>query len=469
MDYDSNSYVEVIPRPSLNLSDLEEIQCVAPVSGEDEYHFLCKPKAHNRMKCPHCGSYNYYSHGKTQDRFVHDVSMGLTKVFIQLETPRYKCNDCGRTFNHIFDSVAQNGRYTKRLYEQIKKRALNEPFKVVAADYELSINKVKNILLDYGEELEAKRGKVKAPRILGIDEKHITHNMRGVFVDIEKGTLLEMTEDNSQKTVIDTITKMDGYDKIEVVTMDMANAYKPAIEVCLPKAKIVIDKFHVLADHKRRVQEAKKLVVAKCQNDIRELPFGEDRDHKTDLLNQMGKNVYLFKFGAEKLNAKTSRVSLMAELCSEFSDINTLRLLKEGLERVYEASDKEEAEARYQEWLNVLKTADKDIFAPFLSMKGTMERWHTEIFNYFDYRFTNATSEGLNSLVQALNSQGRGYGFQVLRYKSLYHKPTITKPKRFSRTSMVYNLQGQFTKDMFPEKPVITIDDLIECINTNRF
>ena len=102
-------------------------------------------------------------------------------------------------------------------------------------------------------------------------------------------------------------------------------------------------------------------------------------------------------------------------------------------------------------------------------MKGTMERWHTEIFNYFDYRFTNATSEGLNSLVQALNSQGRGYGFKVLRYKSLYHKPTITKPKRFSRSSMVYNYQGQFTKDMFPEKPVITIDDLIECINTNRF
>ena len=36
------------------------------------------------------------------------------------------------------------------------------------------------------EELDKKR-KLVAPRVLGIDESHIGHKMRGVFTDIEGG------------------------------------------------------------------------------------------------------------------------------------------------------------------------------------------------------------------------------------------------------------------------------------------
>ena len=41
-------------------------------------------------------------------------------------------------------------------------------------------------------ELEKKCGPIIASRVLGIDEKHIVHMMRVVFVDIESGTILEM-------------------------------------------------------------------------------------------------------------------------------------------------------------------------------------------------------------------------------------------------------------------------------------
>lgn len=441
MSFDSTRYKEVYPIPQLNLADIEEIQCVTPIDYEDsEYHFLCKPKETHRLGCPHCGSFDYYVHGKASDRFVHDVSMGLTKVFIQLQTPRYKCNDCGRTFNHIFETVMQNNKFTNRLYEQIMYRALNEPFTQIATEFELSVPKVKAMMVEYCEWLERNRGPIIAPRVLGIDEKHITHHMRGIFVDIERGDLLEMTEDNRQKTVIDTITSMQNYEKIEIVTMDMANSYKPAIEMCLPNAKIIVDKFHVLADHKRKVQESKKLVTEKLWADINALPAGDDKNRKSDLLTRMGKNNYLFKFGTEKLAAKTTRVSLMAELCGEFPEINTLRLLKEGLERMYEAPDRIDAENKYEDWRKVLKDADKKLFKPFITMENTMRKWYDEIFTYFepDCRVTNAASEGLNSLIQALNTQGRGYGFKVLRYKSLYHESVKLAPRRFTKKTLVY-------------------------------
>lgn len=443
MAYDATEFIQVTPVPKLNLPELEEVDCVTPIDNQrKEYHFLCRPKEAYRNGCIHCGSFDYYSHGKSTNRLVHDVSMGLTKVFIELETPRYRCNDCKSTFNHIFEEIVPNAKFTKRLLQQIKERSLNEPFASIAAEYELSIPKVKEIMIEWGRELEDNKGPIIAPRILGIDEKHITHKMRGVFVDIENGILLEMTPDNRSETVINTITSMQDYNKnIQIVTMDMSKPYKSAVEFCLPGAKIVVDKFHVLADHKRKVQESKTLVTKRLWEEVNALPAGTEKNAKSALLTRMGKNNYLFKFGTHKLASKTTRVSLMAELCEEFNEINILRLLKEGLERMYEAADRAEAENRYHEWEEVLKTADKDLYKPFIDMHGTMRRWGKEIFCYFDKgcRFTNAATEGMNSLIQALNSQGHGYGFEALRYKSLFYESAKLTPKRFTKQTRVFS------------------------------
>lgn len=43
-----------------------------------------------------------------------------------------------------------------------------------------------------------------------------------------------------------------------------------------------------------------------------------------------------------------------------------------------------------------------------------------EILAYFDWRLTNATTEGLNSIVRQVDRMGRGYSFDVLRVKLLF-------------------------------------------------
>ena len=57
--------------------------------------------------------------------------------------------------------------------------------------------------------------------------------------------------------------------------------------------------------------------------------------------------------------------------------------------------------------------------------------WYYPIFNYFDpgCGYTNAATEGLNSLIDIINKNGRGYSFEVLRYKCLMHSKAQEKPR----------------------------------------
>lgn len=106
-----------------------------------------------------------------------------------------------------------------------------------------------------------------APRVLGIDEAHLNKKMRGVFTDTENNKLIEITEDNLKRTVKQTIKSMEGYENIEVVTIDMWSGYKHACKELIPKAIVVVDKFHVVQYAIRALDTVRKQVKADLPKD----------------------------------------------------------------------------------------------------------------------------------------------------------------------------------------------------------
>lgn len=71
-----------------------------------------------------------------------------------------------------------------------------------------------------------------------------------------------------------------------------------------------------------------------------------------------------------------------------------------------------------------------------------MKRWRKYIFNYFDteVKYTNAATEGLNSLIKHLNNEGRGYSFEVLRIKVLFHRKASYRPRTEIKRKKVYDM-----------------------------
>ena len=388
-------YEEVTPIPILNLPDIKELRCVRPKKDPLSLLFYCEPVKKYRGGCVNCGSINHYSHGYASDRLVHDISMGIIHVDLLVRTPRYKCNDCGATFVHQFESIAGSTQFTVRLYEQIKARALNGAFDPIAKEFGVSITTISLIFSEYARQLEKDR-KVIAPRVLGIDEKHIVHSARGVFVDVENGKLLEMTETNDKETVIKTIESFEGYDSnIKIVTIDMWQGYVSAVSIGLPNALIVIDKFHVVQNLYQKISSCRVKVVEHLKSQVNKLPDGDEKTYKLKLLTKLGKNVYLFKFGDTKLAERPERIHLLTELCETFEELNTLRLIKIGAERIYKATSKNEAKKYYDEW-KALIPKDK-LFSDIKAFQRTMEHWQEYIFNYFEEgcQFTNAATEGI--------------------------------------------------------------------------
>lgn len=379
---------------------------------------------------------------------------------------------------------------TNRLYEYIRQESFRKSFTAVAIDHGISDTEVTNIFDEYAIELENAREEIIAPRVLGIDEKHIQKNMRGIFVDIDTGKLLEMTASNDKEIVIKTIMSMKDYDKnIKIVTMDMANGYRSDVQFLLPHATIIVDKYHVIQDLYRKIATIKGSIIRRIGEEVKAEPEGAEKTRKQALLNLLYRNPYLFKFGEEKLSEKKARLALMADVCETFPEFNHLRLLKEGFERIYDnAHNKESADKLLTEWEELvppkkgketikeweMKTKEWEskyhvrakLFAEIQEFQTAMNRWRTEFLNYFDVDcyVTNAAAEGQNRFVQHLNEVGSGYGFKRLRARVLFYHATA-RETRYSAKEFRKNLKySSFMKGEYGFLDVLDIHSVREDI-----
>ena len=430
---------KVIPTPHLNLCGIIEDACYRPKAGHPYLLFSCHVEDYRNRKCRFCGSTAVHAHGQTgAPRRIHDVNSGRTKVDIDLQVQRYICSECGKSFSNLPPDIMEGRHLTKRLYDEIRHEAFTKPLSTVAMKYGYSDTIIGKIFDEYSRELESVHGPVIAPRVLGIDEKHIVHNMRAIFTDIENRTLLEMCPDNKKNTVIAAIEQMVGYDtNIEVVTMDMSCGYRTYVQECLPNAIIVIDRFHVCQSVYEKIAKARSKIMAYIGALIHAEPEGGVKKRMIAVRNLAQTNTYLFKFNAKNLTKSDKRINAMANICATFPEFNHLRLIKEYFDRIYTAPDRQTAEAYCKEWAELIPPSgsrqieawkkrfkvEPELFDDLRSAKNTLtKKWHNEIFNYFEpnSRFTNAVTEGLNRMVEDMSRMGNGYSFERLRARALY-------------------------------------------------
>lgn len=436
--FTKNDLIPVEHIPCTNIIELKETAAYTYPGAEDFYVMIeCEP-TEKQVHCPACHKNALKIHGYLKDRrIVHDVTVGLQQVDLMVEAPRYSCKECGATCTHVFDDIVEGRQFTKRLYEQVKVEVFRGTFSKVAEDFGISDTTAADIFDEYAIELEKKRGVIKAPKVhLAIDEKHVDHVARGIFVDGDTGTLLEMTEDNDQTTVINTIKSMDGWEDIKIITTDMCLSYRGAIEILYGGAiKHVVDKWHVLNILADKIATCRTAIIEYLNEQIEKDPDEQRKAEKRAVKKLVTDDGYLFKYGEQTLSEKKTLQKILATVCRTFPEFNHLRLLKEGFELIYTCSDRAAAEGVFKEWCKLVPPKGKkqieawekeygvkaELFAKMRSLKNTVQTiWNREIFNYFDddsFR-TNAIAEATNSFVErmVINS----YGFKRLRAKALF-------------------------------------------------
>lgn len=393
----------------LNLKDLEILKV-----EENEYDYLITAQALNRPDfCISCYGEDLIRHS-TKERLISDVCIHSKRTKISLTHRRYKCKNCGYTFYEMLDSIEPNTTLTKRLVKTIQRESLTKPFKDLEEQFAISNMTIRRIFDNHIKELEKGR-RVIAPRVLGIDEAHLNKVMRGVLTDIENCRLIEMTEDNRKPSIKQAIQSMEGWENIEVVTMDMAKGYRYTINEILPNALVVIDKFHVI----QYAQMALNKIRVAIKN---KLPKSEQ--------GAFHRSKWLLQSNKEDL---TKVDEYDRDLLLDKSDtLRTAYWLKEMIRDLYVQETKRQA----YELFHVIETTipkDKE-YAEFRKLMKTYNACKKEIFNYFDARYTNAYTESVNNLIKKVEKNGMGYSFDVLRGKCLYGLQQAKKPKFGSKS-----------------------------------
>lgn len=191
------------------------------------------------------------------------------RVGLYVDTKRFKCRSCTKTFYEKLPAVDEKRLMTSRLVEWVGKHAIKRTFASIAEEVGVTEGTVRSVFSDYVNELE-KTVRFETPQWMGIDEIHLI-KPRGVISNIENNTIVELLPNRNKETVTRYLSQLEGRDRIHYVAMDMWLPYRDAVETVLPQAMIIIDKFHVVKMANEAMERVRRQIQARSRGQVRDM------------------------------------------------------------------------------------------------------------------------------------------------------------------------------------------------------
>ena len=246
-------------------------------------------------------------------------------------------------------------------------------------------------ILKYYTEEARNRADYSDVKKIGIDETSVSgHNYITIAVDLGKSRVIGITE-GKDHTTVDRIAKdieRHGCNltNIEVATSDMSPAFTKGIGENFKNAINVYDKFHVVKLINETLDKVRK----------REIKH-----------NEILKNAkYIFLKNRDNLKP-SQEIKLDALLENDHLQTSIVYKFKLQFQDIYNLKiTKDEARVRIKSWINnAVKTGIPELkkLAKSIGLKLV------NILNYFEHRITNATLEGINSIIQMAKARARGF------------------------------------------------------------
>ena len=388
----------------LNLTGYEVL---AVDTNEHDYHIKACVIA-TQESCIHCQSSGIVGFGR-REQMVRDLPTHGKRVGLYINTRRFQCRACAKTFYEELPKIDEKRAMSKRLSSWIGRQAIKRTFASIAEEVGCTEFTVRSVFADYVQELE-KTIRFETPKWMGIDEIHLI-KPRGVITNIQNNTVVELLPNRNKETIIKYLTGLQGKEEIAYVAMDMWAPYRDAVLQVLPQAKIVIDKFHVVKMANEAVERIRKSFKA-------DLPIKVRRTLMHD-------RFVLLKRESELVDKEAL---LLSGWANNFPTLGLAYRLKEDFFKIYDAKTRNDALALFAAWEITVTHEVRDAFSDLIR---AWRNWQPYILNYFDHPvnhpITNAYTESLNNLIRVMNRVGRGYSFEALRAKILFSEGAFKK------------------------------------------
>jgi len=359
------------------------------------------PDGRFRPICSGCGSPVDSVHSASR-RWVRDLRLGQHDVVLAIEQRRVRCRSCAGTRVEALDFVDRHQRVTNRLARYIADLCRRLSVKAVAEHLGLDWKLVK--ACDKAV-LEAEVGgtETRGLRLLAVDEIAVRRHERymTVVLDYETGRVVWLGEARRFETLGSFFELMTPEERrgIEAVAMDMWKPYAKAVRVYLPRARIIYDLFHVMANYNQHVLDAVRIAT------YRKVRNGEERKVIK------GTRFLLYKNDRNLTEAERPRLEAVLEMNRE---IATAYVLKDALRDIWQQRSPWQARRALANWCAL---AVESRLTPLVRFAAQLRRHKRGIIAHATYPIDTGRLEGTNNRIKVIKRVA--YGFHDPDYFAL--------------------------------------------------
>jgi transposase len=229
--------------------------------------------------------------------------------------------------------------------------------------------------------------------IIGIDEisRKKGHKYLTQVYDLVDRKLLANFEDRTYeglKVFFESLEDVN-LNRIKVVCCDMWDPYIKAVKECLPNAKIVFDKFHLIRHLLKAVNDTRKQEAAKLSKT------------NPDLLK--GTRYIWLKNPWNLTDKQKQRLSHLEKLNLR---INRAYLLKENFRELWNYTNRIEAKKFLDQWF---WWATHSRIEPMRKFAWMVRKHENGILSYCEHPVSNGVVEAMNNNAKAISHNARGY------------------------------------------------------------
>lgn len=349
-------------------------------------------KSEEKQRCGSCNSRKVIKKGHFV-REIRTLPIGKKKVLLAVHLHRLFCRGCGALKLEPLLLSFPKKRWTKVLGRYIVELMKRSTVEDVARHLEMSWDTVKEIHT-WALTIKFKRKRIKHLRYLGVDEIAIRkgHRYLTIVVDLESGQVVWVAEGRKASSLEPFLKRLKrARVLLNAIAIDMWRPYIKAILRYYPHEVLVFDRYHVIQDYNKMLDELRRQEVVAAAEEDKPVYVGVR---------------YLLLKGKEKIKDQTTARAKLDRLLNLNRSLSTAYVLKEELRELWDYDTREEAEESLSNWLQKAWASGIELLEKFAD---TLADHRFGILNYFDHRITTAGVEGLNNKIKVLKRQAYGY------------------------------------------------------------
>ncbi len=439
MSYDNNNYTKDL----INLQDNTlEISNVSKINSNGQSYFeihIFKPIEYSNKFCPNCNS-NELTIKDYHTRKIKYIPIASTPSFLFYKQRRFKCKDCGKTFNEDCSIVCKNGTISNAtkvsiVEEFTKKQSISD----IADRTEVSLTTANQTFVN--EIIEHRK---PLPTIICMDEfkaNTIAGKYALILGDPRTGDIIDIIDilpSRKQDYIYYYFRNIPNEERFSVkyIVTDLFESYRTIAKNLFWKSIHIADRFHWIrlatqAFSKVRINTMNiyKRIYDKT-GEAEYIQFYEitKKYHKILIANTHKKEIWYFDHleNVYQLKREMTYQQIIEYIVNFDSNLETAYTLLQELYKIAKYSLHDEAKQNILDWCDQVENSDYKL-PEFDTVIKTYKSWINEIVNSFIFdpltksRITNGFIEGKNNFCKVIKRVGFGYkNFDLFRAKVIY-------------------------------------------------